>query len=153
MSAIIQKIFAGQKKCSVSRCRGSVRKSEHSDKCAKHRYREFRDKFPDKCAFNNLRKRAHERGHSFTLSFAKFKQLWDEGLAKNHGRGAGFLSIDRISNNEGYSDDNVRLLTYSENSRKQFVEFFANQLQNTNYKPSDEEIKEAEAAMAASMNE
>jgi hypothetical protein len=47
----------------------------------------------------------------------------------------------------------VRLLTYSENSRKQFVPFFAKQLQNTNYKPTDEEIKEAEAAMAASMNE
>lgn len=153
MSAIIQKVFAGQKKCSVSRCRGSVRTSEHSDKCAKHRYRAFRDTHPDKCAFNNLRKRAHERGHSFTLSFTKFKQLWDEGLAKNHGRGAGFLSIDRVDNDRGYSDDNVRLLTYSENSRKQFVPFFAKQIENSTYKPSNEEIKEAEAEMAASMKE
>jgi hypothetical protein len=147
-SAIIQKTFKHLKRCSVSRCRGTVRKSEHSDKCARHRYRAFRDKFPDKCAFNNLRKRAHERGHAFILSFSKFKELWDEGLAKNHGRGAGFLSIDRIRNEEGYSDDNVRLLTYSENSRKQFVEFFRRQTENIAYVPTESEISEIEKKLA-----
>lgn len=141
------------KTCASSHCRNMVRKSEHSDKCAKHRYRAFRDAHPDKCAFNNLRKRAHERGHSFSLSFTKFKQLWDEGLAKNRGRGAGFLSIDRINDAEGYSDTNVRLLLYETNSRKSFVPFFAAQIENAAFKPTAQDIKEAEEAMAASMNE
>jgi hypothetical protein len=136
----------GNMKCATSYCRGIKTKSGHSPFCAKCRYRRFRDKFPAKCAFNNLRKRAHERGHSFELSFSKFEELWNAGLAKNHGRGAGFLSIDRIDNNRGYADDNVRLLTYSENSRKQYVPFFRNQFHHDN--PTAEEIKATELAVA-----
>lgn len=139
------------KKCETKFCRGITVKSGHSPYCAKCRSRRFKAKFPDKYAFNKLRNRAGERGHSFTLSFGKFKELWDSGLAKNHGRGIGFLSIDRIRNEFGYSDDNVRLLLYSENSRKKYVPFFARQFHQDN--PDEQDIKKAEAAMAASMNE
>jgi len=75
-------------------------------------------------------------------------ELWNQGLKDNHGKGAGFLSIDRIRNSDGYSDTNVQLLTLSQNVRKNFVPYFMNM-----QKPDEQDIREAEAAVAASMNE
>ena len=141
------------KKCASRGCRHLVFKSGKSPYCSRCRSRRWKARNPAKYAFHHLRNRAGERGHSFTLSFEKFTELWNSGLAQNHGRGIGFLSIDRIKNDLGYSDDNVRLLLYEVNSRRQFVGFFARQVENVNFKPNEHDIKEAEAAMAEAENQ
>ena len=112
--------------CQVKFCPGTLTPGCHSPYCAKHRTIFWREKFPAHYAFNNLRHRAKQRGHAFTLTRARFVELWNGGLAAFHGKTGHSLCVDRIKNEQGYSDDNVRLLTLSENSRRQSAPYFRN---------------------------
>lgn len=47
-------------------------------------------------------------------------------MAANHGRTKFCLSVNRLNNDLGYADDNVELLTVSENARKRYVPYFKN---------------------------
>lgn len=135
--------------CKTKFCRGRYHIKSHSRPyCQKCNTRRWKEKYPGHYAYNNLRHRAKQRGHSFTLTRERFMELWNQGLKDNHGKGAGFLSVDRIRENEGYHDGNVQLLIIGENIRKHYVPYFQNQ------KPRDEQdIHEAELAVAASMNQ
>src|SRR5438132_7305228 len=56
-------------KCASKNCRARVTKRDHSRLCAKHRSRQFKERFPIKYAFNKLRSRAKERGKVFELTY------------------------------------------------------------------------------------
>lgn len=116
-------------KCRTKRCRGRTSKSQHSPYCPACRAHRWKLRSPVGYHYNKLKFRAKERGHTFTLTRAKFEQLWLTGLRENHGKTKFSLTIDRIRNHEGYHDDNVQLLTLSENARKRFVPYFKNKAQ------------------------
>lgn len=118
------------KKCETRYCRGVATKSGRSPYCAKCRSSRWRAKHPITAHFHDLRNRAKQRGHEFTLTLADYEQFWhSSGYAEKHGKTAASLSIDRIDPSKGYIPGNVRAITLSENSRRQFVPYFKNKAQ------------------------
>ena len=85
--------------------------------CWQERWRRMN---PKEAAYATLRAHALKRRIGFTLTFARFVEVTDvEGFwyydAATHGDR---LSIDRIRAWEGYANDNVQVLTVSENTVK-----------------------------------
>lgn len=70
-------------------------------------------------AYKNLRDNAKRRGKVFTLTFDQFSEFcYRTNYMAGRGRTKESYSIDRIDNNKGYTADNIRVLTVSENARK-----------------------------------
>lgn len=72
-----------------------------------------------KYAFSVLRNNAKRRNVEFTLTFEQFEKFcikYDYLAGK--GKTKESYSIDRIDNSRGYVEDNIAILTLSENSRK-----------------------------------
>jgi hypothetical protein len=136
--------------CLAPRCRGLVQKKIcHSPYCSKCRGRRWATKFPLNYAFHNLRKRAKQRGKDFSLTRSEYIEFAIKtDYARLKGKTSLSLSINRIDNLKGYHVGNIEAITLSENSRKQFVPYFANQQENIAYKPTDEEL----AAVASQIN-
>ena len=109
-------------------CRGVTTKSGHSDKCSKCRSRQFRREHPAMAHFLDLKNRAKQRGHEFTITFEYYyKTVWlDSGYAEKHGKTKECLSVDRKENHKGYVEGNLQVLTVSENARKRYVPYFKN---------------------------
>lgn len=137
-------VDTGLNHCLKDFCRGTVdKKKEHSPLCSRCRNFQWREKYPLHYSFKNLRARARQRGKDFTLTreqYIEFAVKTD--YARLKGTTALSLSIDRIENGRGYHADNIQAITLSQNSRKQFVSFFANQQENISYKPTEEELAE-----------
>lgn len=113
-------------KCSVTNCKRKVFKSEHSDKCSRHRNKHWRENHPLTYAFKNLRVRAGQRGIRFTLTFEQYEAFAIKtDYAKMKGHSSLSLTIDRIDSGLGYHWWNIQTLTLQENSRKQFVPYFS----------------------------
>ncbi len=113
------------RKCSHPRCRRLVRKQEHSDKCTRHRLITFRDKFPLKYSFGNLRRRAIQRGIPFHLTFDDYEKFAIKtDYAKLKGKASLSLSIDRVENGLGYWPWNIAAISLRANSRKSYVPYF-----------------------------
>src|ERR1700723_2199204 len=112
------------RRCKNKYCRKLITPASHMVYCGAHNAQLWKERHPINYHYNKLKYRAKERGHSFTLTLAKFTELWNQGLRENHGKNGASLSIDRIRTGEGYHDGNVRLLTLSENSRRKFVPYF-----------------------------
>lgn len=75
-----------------------------------------------KYAFNILRGRARQRGHSFDLTFAEYESFaLQTGYAELKGKTKHSLSIDRKNPALGYHRDNIRAITLSLNSRLRFA--------------------------------
>ena len=147
-------VDTGLNYCVTPMCRGTVnRKLEHNKLCTKCRWRRWKEKSPAKYAYGNLKRRAKQRGKIFTLTFQQYyKEVWlDTGYAERHGKTKDCLSVDRKRNEIGYVSGNLKVLTVSENSikgqRKQFVKFFAHQMENQAYKPSERELAEASSRL------
>jgi hypothetical protein len=136
-------------KCESPHCHGVATKAGHSPYCAKCRTARWKAKYPLHVSFQALRKRAKERGHAFTLS-REFYIAWAEKTeyAKYKGKTTKSLSVDRKNRNEGYHEWNIEAITLRENSRKEHVAYWREQ----QYKPDEQDIKNAEAAMAAQMD-
>lgn len=112
-------------RCRHKGCRGSATKSGRSPYCARHRYRKWRDDHPLGCAFNNLKKRAKERGIDFSLTFEEYKEFAEKtDYAKMKGKTTLSLQVDRIENGLGYWPWNIQAITMRENARKSFVAYF-----------------------------
>ena len=63
-----------------------------------------------------MRFNAKRRGKEFSLTFDEFKSFcYKTSYDKLRGLKAEALSIDRINPNMGYSFDNIRAITFSEN--------------------------------------
>lgn len=116
-------------KCRTKFCRGIVHKSCHSPWCAKCKAKRWKAASPVGYFYHKLRTSANRRGILFLLTRQKFAELWNGGLAANHGKTKFCLSVDRVNNQLGYLDSNVQLLTLTNNVRKQFVPFFRDQAQ------------------------
>ncbi len=109
-------------KCQTKFCRGYTTPDGHSPYCGKCRYRRFRDKFPLKCAFNNLRKRARQRGKTFTLTFADYEKFAIESrYAAMKGKTKHSLTIHRKEHTRGYEPDNIQAVTMSLNARFRYA--------------------------------
>lgn len=133
-------------KCRTKFCRGHAEPVKwHSPYCPKCISRRWKQAHPITYAFHKLKCRAKERGHEFTLSIAKFTELWHAGLGSLRGKTAQSMSINRIQNWRGYHDDNVEFKTLSENSRLRFVPYFKDKAQEA------AEIAETEKKVAEMM--
>jgi hypothetical protein len=81
--------------------------------------KKYREKYPLKYAYQNLKDNAKRRGKDFNLTFKEFKEFATkvEYIKKKGIKGECF-HIDRIDENKGYTKDNIQLLTNSQNVRK-----------------------------------
>lgn len=129
--------------CLTSRCRRTVdKKKEKSPYCWRCRFKIRMTNNPLRYWFGSLRRTARRRGKEFSLTFERYKEFAIKtDYARLKGRSSLSLSIDRIDNSKGYTDDNIQCLSIRENVRKQFVPFWAKQMENVAYKPTEEEIK------------
>jgi hypothetical protein len=108
-------------KCAIKYCRGRVTERDRSNICAKHRSRQFKERYPLKYAYAHLRSRARERDKSFELSFEQYEAFAKEtGYDLLRGKHSWSLSIHRKDNARGYSIDNIEAVTLGHNSRLQF---------------------------------
>ncbi|MEI6730926.1 MAG: hypothetical protein WCL30_06665 [Pseudomonadota bacterium] len=137
--------------CLTDFCRRTVSKAtEKSPYCYHCRFLKFKNKNPLRYSFGNLRRRAAQRGKDFSLTFEQYRSFClNTDYHKLKGKTSLSLSIDRIKNSEGYHASNIAAISLRENSRKQFVPYFARQMENIAYKPSDEELN----AVAEKMSE
>lgn len=136
--------------CRTKNCRGLVnQKTEKSPYCSKCRRKHWKAKFELHYAFGNLRRRAKQRGKDFSLTREQYIEFAIKtDYARLKGKSSLSLSIDRKDNNEGYHHWNIRAITLRENSRKQFVPYFANQIENQSYEPTAEELAEIERQLS-----
>ena len=103
--------------CRIPYCRN--RKEHRRTICSKHHSAWYKAAHPLRYHFNLLRCGAKRRKIEFTLTFACYERLAKEsGLETSRGKMPDALSIDRKDSSKGYSDDNVRVCTISENSQK-----------------------------------
>ena len=85
--------------------------------CGKCRSIKYREKYPLKYWYNTLKHNARRRGKSFTLTIDQFETFcMKTGYDKYKGKTATSLSVDRIDNTLGYSMDNIRAITLSDNT-------------------------------------
>lgn len=112
------------------KCRKLVKPGSHSPYCARCRSRRFREKFPLRYVWHNVKHRAKERGHAFKLSFEDFS-AWaiESSWFDKRGKRAEALSIDRIDPEKGYEVGNLRAVTLSDNSK--FANEYRKQKQQT----------------------
>lgn len=111
------------KQCKRARkCDGCKRNAVKNGckKCSACITRKYRANNPIKAAFQNLRANAKRRGKIFSLSFEDFKEfaIQTEYITKK-GRTKEGYTIDRINPAEGYTKENIQVLTNSENVKKQ----------------------------------
>ena len=102
------------------------RKTTHHYLCCNTCYRRaYRQNYPYRYFFDNLRHRAKERGHDFTLTVDDIIKLFREAGVSPGGNKHRFgASIDRIKGEHGYHSWNVQVLTLSENSRKEYCDYW-----------------------------
>lgn len=86
--------------------------------CPKCRSKEYKRKYPLHYWFNILRSNARRRGKKFTLSFCEFEMFCKKtGYIEKKGKTATSLSIDRINPMRGYTKENIRAISLSDNTR------------------------------------
>ena len=113
-------------KCKTKYCRNEKKKGHYCHKCAHKRQREKSPLNMMKHTFNNLRGNARRRGHDFELTFGEFQLFCERtGYMDGKGKKSTSLSVDRINPKEGYYLDNLQVLSLSDNSRKRWVDYFA----------------------------
>lgn len=106
--------------CSIKYC--SRKRAKGRKICCTHYSRQWREKNPIRDAYNNLKSNAKRRKKVFDLTFEEFKEfaVKTEYLDKK-GRSATGYHVDRIREEDGYTRDNIQVLTNSENIKKSLV--------------------------------
>lgn len=105
------------KKCVTRYCRNSAR--EGRSICRTCESRKRREKDPVRAAFDNLRSNTKRRKKEFTITLEEFEKFCAETeYMFGKGRTATSYHIDRIDPEKGYSIDNIRVLTNSENVKR-----------------------------------
>lgn len=107
------------RQCVTPRCNRARLKCHAT--CSRCRSRLAKERNPLRYYFNLLRCHARARDKVFTLTFAHYVEVVvSAGFTEDkRGRGAECFSIDRIDNDAGYVDGNIRVCTLSENAEKQ----------------------------------
>lgn len=104
-------------KCATKFCTNERGKNRLVCHCC--RSKKFRKEQPMKASFQTLRYNARRRGKEFSLTFEQFEKFcYETNYIAGRGRQKTSFSIDRIDNNKGYSIDNIRVLSVSDNSRR-----------------------------------
>lgn len=104
-------------KCTTKYCTRKARKGRKI--CVTCKSRKYRQANPVRAAYNALKSNAKRRGKTFTLTFDQFAQFCRETeYIAGKGRRATSFTIDRRDNDEGYTLENIRVLTLSENAAK-----------------------------------
>jgi hypothetical protein len=116
--------------CLTDFCRRTVdKKKEHSPFCWKCRFRIRKEKNPLRYFWSSMRRTAKKRGKLFALPFEDYKRLAEKAnYAELKGKSSMSLSIDRVENSLGYWPWNVQCITIRQNSRKEYVNYYQNQL-------------------------
>jgi hypothetical protein len=105
-------------KCATKWCRNEA--APGKTRCHKCHSRWYKEAHPYGYYFNLLRCNAKRRGKQFNLSIAEFRDFCVKyQYIDKKGKQATSLSIDRKDDARGYTIDNIRVLTLSENSRKE----------------------------------
>jgi hypothetical protein len=87
--------------------------------CQTCRLRKWRSKNPFLASYHHIKDRAKQRGIKFLLTKEQFKKFCDEtGYLDKKGTTAESMTIDRIKNNLGYQEGNIRILSLSENVKR-----------------------------------
>ena len=87
--------------------------------CHKCRHRHWFERNPIKYLFRNLKHNAKKRDKFFDLKLEEFSNLvLKTGYLELKGRSQNSLTIDRIKNDNGYSIDNIRVISKSKNCAK-----------------------------------
>lgn len=103
--------------CKHYGCRNRSRKGRHDCETCKSRKRDI--KHPEKRAYKNLKISAKKRDIPFELTYEEFLEFDRQtDYVASKGRGLESLTVDRIHSFKGYSTDNIRALTLSENCAK-----------------------------------
>ncbi len=88
--------------------------------CHKHIKRKWREKNIMLSAYGNLKTNAKKRKKEFTITFQDFKEFCIETeYLMGKGRSKTSYTIDRIRDEEGYVKGNLRVLTNSNNVKKE----------------------------------
>lgn len=89
--------------------------------CEKCRSRAYRFRYPLKYWYSTLKMNAKRRGKDFSLTLEQFSEFCNKtGYGELKGKTATSLSVDRIRPLEGYSYDNIRAITLSDNSKREY---------------------------------
>jgi hypothetical protein len=89
--------------------------------CNTCRSRDYAARNPLRIVWLNIKKSAKRRGKEFSLTYERVVELATEaGYVLGNNRHANGLSFDRIKTGIGYTDSNMRVLTLSENSAREY---------------------------------
>lgn len=104
-----------KKKCKTKHCRNTTKGSF----CTTCHVRNHRKKDPIRYAYQTLKDNSKRRGKEFTLTLEEFKTFCvHTDYITGKGKSKESYSIDRVDNTKGYTIDNIRVITLSENSKK-----------------------------------
>lgn len=113
------------KKCATKFCRR--KRAPNRTLCHRCRNKKYAQRNKIVYAFNVLKSNAKRRCKEFTLTLDEFKTFCtNTGYINNKGTTSNSMTIDRIDNSRGYSFDNIRVLTLSENVRNMYVYYRSN---------------------------
>lgn len=105
------------KKCATKYCRKKA--ATNRTKCHSCVKKEWAERNPFKYAFNALKQNAKRRGKPFDLTLEQFREF---AIRTDYMAGKGITKdsfhIDRIDPERGYTIDNIRVLTNSENVKR-----------------------------------
>lgn len=91
--------------------------------CYTHDRRLWRLKHPERAQYHRLKAKAKKRRKAFDLTWPEFQEIcrltrYHEGTASKCGSVRYGLTLDRIRHTGGYTLDNLRVITHSENASK-----------------------------------
>lgn len=103
--------------CETKYCRNKHAPGRRN--CYKCKSRKYIENNPIKITFYWIRQSAKKRSIQFDLTMESWiKFIKDSGYIEGRGREKNSLTVDRIDGNKGYTLDNIRVITKSENSSK-----------------------------------
>jgi hypothetical protein len=98
---------------------GSTDLAPQRRECYKCRSENIRKRKPVDMCYYWLKKSAKKRHYEFSITLDWFREwVKQNGYMEGRGRTADGLTVDRIRNEEGYTPDNLQVLTKSDNSSK-----------------------------------
>lgn len=107
-----------KKVCAEPGCSKACAKD--STRCPKHRTAKQRAANPMKAAYQALKDNAKRRGKIFLLTFEQFSEFAVKtDYITGRGKSKDSFSIDRIDNDRGYEVGNIKVITLSDNTKKQ----------------------------------
>lgn len=104
------------KECSTEKCKN---KTTRGSKCSSCKSRAYREKYPMRSAFYNLRSNAKRRNKDFSLTFEQFIRFCNRtDYIRKKGRSSTSYTIDRRCESQGYHLWNIQVLENGENIKK-----------------------------------